>query len=30
MTMIRGTRIVSGREAAILRQLENRFRSWLH
>ncbi len=30
MTMIRGTRIVAGREAALLRQLENRFRGWLH
>lgn len=30
MTMIRGTRIVRGREAATQRQLENRFRSWLH
>lgn len=30
MTMIRGTRIVSGREATALRQLESRFRSWLH
>lgn len=30
MTMIRGTRIVIGREAATLRKLENLFRSWLH
>lgn len=30
MAMIRGTRIVCGRQAATLRQLENRFRSWLH
>lgn len=30
MNMIRGTDIVSGREAAALRQLESRFRSRLH
>lgn len=30
MTMLRGTRIISGRQAAALRTLEGRFRSWLH
>ncbi|ATP28670.1 hypothetical protein CRN81_09785 [Chromobacterium violaceum] len=30
MNMIRGTDIVSGREATALRQLESRFRSRLH
>lgn len=30
MTMLRGTRIVTGPEAAILRETENRFRSCLH
>lgn len=30
MTMIRGTRFVVGDEAAKIRALENRFRSYLH
>ena len=30
MTMIRGTRFVVGEEAAQIRWLENRFRSYLH
>lgn len=30
MTMIRGTRFVVGDEAAKMRALENRFRSYLH
>lgn len=30
MTMLRGTRIVTGTEAAMLRDTENRFRSYLH
>ncbi|RAS26401.1 hypothetical protein BX591_11461 [Paraburkholderia bryophila] len=30
MTMIRGTRFVVGKEAAKIRALENRFRSYLH
>ncbi|CAM3133366.1 Mobile element protein [Pseudomonas floridensis] len=30
MTMLRGTRIVTGQEAATFRQTENLFRSYLH
>ena len=30
MTMLRGTRIVTGKEAALTRELESRFRSYLH
>lgn len=30
MTMLRGTRIVTGTEAATLRDIESRFRSYLH
>jgi hypothetical protein len=30
MTMIRGTRFVVGKEAAQMRAVENRFRSYLH
>lgn len=30
MTMIRGTRFIVGNEAAQIRALENRFRSYLH
>lgn len=30
MTMLRGTRIVTGQETATLRQTENLFRSYLH
>lgn len=30
MTMIRGTRFVVGNEAAQIRTLESRFRSYLH
>lgn len=30
MTMIRGTRFIVGAEAARMRALENRFRSFLH
>ncbi|MEY9334030.1 hypothetical protein ABH911_004341 [Pseudomonas protegens] len=30
MTMLRGTRMITGEQAATLRTLEGRFRSWLH
>lgn len=30
MTMLRGTRIVTGKEAAMMRALEGKFRSYLH
>lgn len=30
MTMLRGTRMITGEQAANLRILEGRFRSWLH
>jgi len=30
MTMLRGTRMITGQQAAALRTLEGRFRSWLH
>ncbi|CAG9268345.1 conserved hypothetical protein [Burkholderia cepacia] len=30
MTMIRGTRFIVGKEAAKIRALETRFRSYLH
>lgn len=30
MTMLRGTRIVTGTEATTLRETESRFRSYLH
>lgn len=30
MTMLRGTRFITGKEAAQLRALEDRFRSYLH
>ena len=30
MAMIRGTRFIVGKEAALARALENRFRSYLH
>jgi hypothetical protein len=30
MTMLRGTRMITGAQAAALRTLEGRFRSWLH
>jgi len=30
MTMLRGTRIVTGKEAATMREIEGRFRSYLH
>ncbi|PXX17331.1 hypothetical protein C7399_10647 [Paraburkholderia tropica] len=30
MTMLRGTRFVTGQSAAVMRSLESRFRSYLH
>ncbi|MBB4821897.1 hypothetical protein HNP29_005310 [Pseudomonas alcaligenes] len=30
MTMLRGTRIITGEEAKAMREIEGRFRSWLH
>jgi hypothetical protein len=30
MTMLRGTRIVTGKEAQMMREIEGRFRSYLH
>lgn len=30
MTMLRGTRIVTGKEAAAMREVEGRFRGYLH
>lgn len=30
MTMLRGTQIITGQQANLIRDLENRFRSYLH
>lgn len=30
MTMLRGTRLVTGKEAATMREIEGKFRSYLH